>query len=212
MHIGVADVAPVLVELERAGLVGVKPDGVARGLAHLLALGVGQQRDGHGVGILAQLAADQLGAAQHVAPLVVAAELHIAAVILEQMVEVVALHDHVVELEEGQALLHALLVALGAQHVVHAEAGADLAQQLNVVQVQQPVGVVQHQGLALAELDKALHLTLEALGVVVDVLLGQHLAHIGTAGRVTDHRRAAADQGDGRVACHAAGASSGSGP
>ena len=57
-HIRVADVAPVLVELERARLVGIKPDGVARGLAHLLALGVGQQRDGHGVGILAQLAAD----------------------------------------------------------------------------------------------------------------------------------------------------------
>ena len=116
------------------------------------------------------------------------------------MVEVVALHDHVVEFEEGQALLHALLVALGAQHVVHAEAGADLAQQLNVVQVQQPVGVVQHQGLALAELNKALHLTLEALGVVVDVLLGQHLAHIGTARRVTDHCRAAANQGNGAVA------------
>ena len=135
-NVRVADVAPVLVELERARLVGVKPDGVARSFAHLLALRVGQQRDGHGVGILAQLAADQLGAAQHVAPLVIAAKLHVAAVILEQMVEVVALHDHVVELEEGQTLLHALLVALGAQHVIHAEAGTDLAQQLDVIEVQ----------------------------------------------------------------------------
>ncbi len=148
-HVGIAHVAPVLVELEGAGLVGVQPDGIAGGLAHLLALGVQQQGDGHGIGILAQLAADQLRAAQHVAPLVVAAELHVAAVVLEHVVEVVALHDHVVELQEGQTLLHALLVALGAQHVVHGEAGAHLAQQFNVVQVQQPVGVVQHQGLAL---------------------------------------------------------------
>ena len=116
------------------------------------------------------------------------------------MVEVVALHDHVVELKEGQALLHALLVALGTQHVIHAEAGADLAQQLDVVQVQQPVGVVQHHSLAVTELDEALHLTLEALGVVVNVLLGQHLAHVGTAGGVANHRCAAADQGNRAVA------------
>ena len=60
------------------------------------------------VGVLAQLLADQLGAAQHVAPLVVAAELHIAAIMLEQVVEVVGLHDHVVEFQEGQTLLHPL--------------------------------------------------------------------------------------------------------
>ena len=46
--------------------------------------------------------------ASPIAPLVVAAELHIAAVILEQMVEVVALHDHVVELQEAQTLFHVL--------------------------------------------------------------------------------------------------------
>jgi len=97
-HIGIAHVAPVLVELEGTGLVGIQPDSVAGGLAHLLSLRVGQQGHSHGIGVLAQLAADQLGAAQHIAPLVVAAELHIAAVVLEHIVEVVALHDHVVEL------------------------------------------------------------------------------------------------------------------
>ena len=134
-HVGVAHVAPVLVEIEGAGLVGVQPHGVAGGLAHLLALGIGEQGDGHGVGVLAQLAADKLGAAQHVAPLVVAAKLHVAAEVLEHVVEVVALHNHVVELQEGQALLHALLVALGPEHVVHAEAGAHFPQQLHVVEV-----------------------------------------------------------------------------
>ncbi len=34
-----------------------------------------------------------------------------------------------------------------------------------------------------------------------DIVLGQHFAHIGAAGRVTDHSSAAADQGDGLVAC-----------
>ena len=35
-----------------------------------------------------------------------------------------------------------------------------------------------------------------------DVFLGEHLAHVGTAGRITDHGSAAADQRNGLVACH----------
>ena len=141
-------------------------------------------------------------AAQHIAPLVVAAELHIAAVVLEQVVEVVGLHNHVVELQEGQALLHSLLIALGPEHIVDGEAGAHLAQQLHIVEVEQPVGIVEHQCLALGEVDEPLHLALKALGVVVDVLLGEHFTHIGTAGGVADHGGAAADQGNGLIAGH----------
>ena len=37
------------------------------------------------------------------------------------------------------------------------------------------------------------------IGVVVDVLLGEHLAHVRAAGGVADHGRAAADEGDGLV-------------
>ena len=163
---------------------------------------VGQQGDGHSISILAQLAADKLGAAQHIAPLVIAAELHVAAVMLEHVVEVVALHDHVVELEEGQALLHALLIALGAQHVVDGEAGAHVAQQLDVVQIQQPVAVVDDNCLALGKIDEPAHLFLEAVYVVLDGLLRHHLAHVGLAGRVADHCRTAANEDDGLVARH----------
>ena len=65
---------------------------------HLLSLRIQKQGDGHSVCILAQLPADQFCTAQHVGPLVVAAELHIAAVFLVQLIEVIALHNHVVEL------------------------------------------------------------------------------------------------------------------
>ena len=61
-----------------------------------------QQRDGHCVSVLAELAANKLCAAQHIRPLIVAAKLHIAAVVLEHVVEVVALHDHVVKLKEAE--------------------------------------------------------------------------------------------------------------
>ena len=97
-HIGIVNVAPVLVELKGRGLIRVEPDGALGGLAHLFALGIEQERNRHSVCIFAELTADELRAAEHVRPLVVAAELHIAAVVLEHIVEVVALHDHVVEL------------------------------------------------------------------------------------------------------------------
>ena len=121
---------------------------------------------------------------------------------LEQVVEIIGLHDHVVELQEGQALFHALLVALCTEHIVDGEACADLAQELDIIEVQQPVGVVDHDGFTFAEINESLHLALEALGVVVDILLGQHFAHIGAAGRIADHGRAAADERDGLVARH----------
>ncbi len=46
--------------------------------------------------------------------------------------------------------------------------------------------------LALAEVNKALHLTLEAFRVVVDILLCEHLSHIGSAGGISDKRCSAA--------------------
>ena len=88
------------------------------------------------------LAADQIRAGQHVAPLIVAAHFQTAAVVLEELQEVVALHQHVVELQEGQAALQTLLVALGRQHAVDGEQRADIAHEIDIVQVAQPVGVV----------------------------------------------------------------------
>ena len=201
-HVRVAHIAPVLVELERRRLIGVEPDSALRGLAHLLALGVHKQRDGHCMRVLAELAANQLRAAEHIRPLVVAAELHVAAVMLEQVVKIIRLHDHVVELEERQALFHALLVALGAQHVVDREACANVAQQLDIVELQQPVRVIDHDGLALAEVDEAFHLLFEAVAVVLDDLRRHHRAHVRPAGGVSDIACAAANEDDGAISRH----------
>ena len=119
---------------------------------------------------------------------------------LEQVVKIVALHDHIVEFQEGEALFHALLVAFGAQHIVHAEARAHFAKQFHIVQRQQPICIVQHHGLALAKLNKVFHLALEAFGVVVNIFPRQHLAHVGAPGGGADHGGAAAQKGNGLVA------------
>ena len=145
------------------------------------------------MGILPQLPPDELRAAQHIGPLVVAAELHIAAVVLEEVVEVIGLHGHIVELQEGQALFHPLLKALRPEHVVDREAGADVPDELHVVEIQEPVGIVHHLRLAGSEFNKALHLLFEAGAVVRNDLPGHHGTHVRPAGGVSDHGRPAAD-------------------
>jgi len=64
--VGIVDVAPVLIEVKGAGLVRIEPDGVARGLTHLFALRIGQERDGHGMRVLSKLAANEFRTTQHV--------------------------------------------------------------------------------------------------------------------------------------------------
>ena len=198
--IGVIDVSPVLVELIRCSLICVEPYRTTRGLAHLLAFLVGQQGDGQRIGILALLLTDQLRTGQHIGPLIIATELHIAAVVLIQTVEVIALHQHVGKLQEGQALLHTIGIAACTQHIIDRKARSDLTHEIQEVQITQPVGVIDHLGLARSELDETAHLLLEALTVMIDLLDGHHLTHIGTTGRVTDHTGTTADQGDRLIA------------
>ena len=85
---------------------------------------------------------------------------------------------------------------------------ADVPNELDVVQVHQPVRVVHHQRLGaallqpVAELDETAHLLFEALAVVVDGLFRHHGAQVAPAGRVANHARAAANQRDRPVPRH----------
>ncbi len=77
---------------------------------------------------------------------------------------------------------------------------ADVAQELQVVELAEPVGVVDHQRLALAEIEQGSHLLLELGQVGVDLLDAEELAHLGLAAGIADHAGAAADDGDRPVA------------
>ena len=48
---------------------------------------------------------------------------------------------------------------------------SDLAQELNVVERLEPLGIVEHERLAVREVNEALHLPLETLGIVLDLSL-----------------------------------------
>ena len=199
LHVAVVDIAPILVEFIRRGFFRIKPESALFGFAHLAAIAGGQKLAGHAEGRLLILTADQLNAAEHVGPLVVAAQLHHAAIIMMQLPEVVGLHNHVVELEEGQALFPAFFEAFSSQHTVNGEVHANLTQQLYIVKVKQPISIVGNDSLALAEVDETAHLLLEAGNVVRDEFRSQHLAHFVLAAGVANHAGAAAKQHDRTV-------------
>ncbi len=109
-----ASTEPIQRNARKAGSTGSVLEGAPRrfgrgGLAHLGAGGGGQQREGEAVDLLLVEAAAEVDARADVAPLVVAAHLQLAAVVAVEDGEVVGLQDHVVELDERQARLHARL-------------------------------------------------------------------------------------------------------
>ena len=156
-----------------------------------------------GEGVLVILAADEIRAGEHVAPLIVAAGLQDAAIPMVQLQEIVGLHEHVVKFEECQAAFQPLLVAFRREHAVDGEQRADIAQKVDVIQGAKPVGVVDDHGAILflrIEIQKPLHLTFNVRDIVVDVFDGQHFSKVRLAGRVADHARAAAHERDRLVA------------
>ena len=76
---------------------------------------------------------------------------------------------------------------------------AHLPQELHIVELHQPIGIVDHQSPPLGKVNETGHLLLEAVNMMGDDLRGQHAAHIRFAGGIADHTGAAAHQGDGAV-------------
>src|SRR5690606_35426932 len=107
----------------------------------------GEQRRGQRVKLRAAHAMAEIDTIDDVAPLVRAAHLDDRAITAVELYEIVALQDHVVEFEEAQRLLavEPELDAVEAQHAVDREVPADIAQELEVVEAEQPVGIVDHQ-------------------------------------------------------------------
>ena len=77
--------------------------------------------------------------------------------------------------------------------------GADIAEHFNVIQVQKPVRVVDHDrligvfvGFRFLKVDKPPHLFNKAVNIVLDRLFRHHLPHIRAPRGVADHAGSAA--------------------
>ena len=151
-HVAVLGVAPVLPVVIRRDHIGVEPDRAGGGLAHLGAGGSRDQRRGQREQLRVHQPAPEIDAVDNVAPLIRAAHLQHAAVTLVQLHEIVGLQNHVVEFEERQLLLavEPKLDRVERQHAVDREVAADVAQEIDVIERVQPVGIVGHDGVARA--------------------------------------------------------------
>ncbi|MND53333.1 hypothetical protein D3C80_443680 [compost metagenome] len=199
-NIGILGIAPVLPEIIGRQHVGVQPDSAVQRLAHLGARSGRQKWRGQRVELRRAHPVTEIDAVDDIAPLIRAAHLQTAVVTLVQLYEVVSLQDHVVEFEEGQRLLpvKARLDAVEGQHAVDREMATDIPQEFKVVDLAQPVAVVDHHGI-LSALPVGKVIGEDALDrgdVAFDRVDRHQLAGIVLERRIPDHAGAAAHQRD----------------
>src|SRR5262245_54711068 len=118
----------------------------------------------------------------------------------EELDKVVSLEHHVVELDKAQRLLalEPQLDRVVGQHAVDAEMAAVVAQEIDVVQTIEPVGVVDYERVigAVTEAQELFEDLLDAGDIRGDLAVAQELARFVLAGWVADLGRAAADEHD----------------
>lgn len=206
----VAHVEPELVESIGGGALAVEPHVALLGLAKLLAIGLGDEGAGEGIGLVvaAQLATNQLGTGGDVAPLVGTTHLELATLGLVEVQVVVTLEELVGKLGEGHALgkfaIQTALHAVFGHHIVHGDALTDFARKVEEGIVLHPVVVV-HQlgsigGIAL-EVEKARQLGFDAIDIVTQGFLVEKVALGALARGIANHTRSPPHESEGLVAC-----------
>ena len=134
-------------------------------------------------------------------PLIVAAHLQTTAVTTPQLQKIISLHDHVVKFQKGQALLPALLIALCRQHAVDGEMRPHFPQKGDIVQLTQPVAVIDQKCPSFGKINEPLHLSFEALTIMRDSFIRHHLPHIGTPRRIAYRAGSPSHEADRAMSC-----------
>ena len=113
------------------------------------------------------------------------------------MQEVVRLDHRVIQLEEAEAaLLKTIPVGAVLHQLVDREVPSHVPQELDVLARPQPIGVVDEQRFAVAEVEIASELRANASQVALDHLEWKHRTLGVTVARVADHARATTNNGD----------------
>ena len=97
---------------------------------------------------------------------------------LVQHEKVIRLQQLIVELEKRQAGFQALLVDFEGQHAIDAEVATNIAQEINIAQIGQPIDVVEQPGTAVTfKTEIALQLRPDGVRILLNRLRRQQLAH-----------------------------------
>ena len=202
--IGIFGVAPELPIIIRAEKLGIEPHRARGRLAHLGAGRGGEKRCRERVELRRAHAPAEIDAGHDVSPLVGAAHLQVAADAARQFDEIIGLQAHVVELDERHLLiaLEAQLHRIHREHAIDREVAAHVTQELDVIELGEPLGIVEHHRVALvaSKAQEAGEHLLDAFLVGLDLLERQKLARLIASRRIAHPRRPSAHQRDRLVA------------
>ena len=74
--------------------------------------------------------------------------------------------------------------------------------QLNIIQIHQPVRIINHQSLTFRKINKTAHLFFKTITIVLNLLYCHHSTHICSTGRIPHHSGTAPNQGYRLISCH----------
>ena len=182
----------------------IEPDRPPGSLSHLGAGGRRDQRGCQAEQRFPRRPPPEFHPGDDIAPLVGPADLQLAAEPARQLDKIVGLQDRIVEFQKAERLvaLEPKPDAVLGQHPVDREMPPDIAQQGDVTQLVEPVGIVDHHGVAgaIAEMQELCEDRADARHVAGDLGIIEQLACFVLAGRIADPRRSPAHQDDRLVA------------
>ena len=203
LRIIITYVEPELIELIRRGIFAVEPDITALGLSELAAVGFGDEGASQRKSIATAHLLDEFSTRCDIAPLVGAAHLEFAVLVLVQIYIVVALEQLIGELGEGHTLrelaIEAFLHGVFRHHVVDRDQFAHVAGEIEEGIILHPIVVVdqfRRVGCIGMEVEETLQLALDALLVVAEGGFVEQVTLCRLAAGVANHTRCAADEGD----------------
>ncbi len=142
--------------------------------------------------------AAEIDAVDDIAPLIRAAHLQDAIVAFAKLNKVIGLQHHVVEFEERELLLaiEPQLYRVEGKHPVDREMSPDVAQEIDIIKLVKPVGIVAHDGIAAGafEFQEVRKNRADTFEIFVDRLVGENAAAFVLARWIADSRCAATHQ------------------
>ena len=154
LHIPVIRIDPELIIFIGRGTLGIQPDRSLLGLPHLPSVRRHDEGKGHAVGLFSFETANEIDPRHDVPPLITSSHLNQTVVVLEEMPEIVGLEQLIVKFDEGKSGFQADLHRLRRQHPVDAEMDADIPEKIDVVELGQPIGIVQEKGLSSRKIEE----------------------------------------------------------
>ena len=169
-NFGIANIAKILIVIVSREFIFIYPNGIPLRFSHFFTRRIRNNRTGKPKQFRIITAPSEFCARNDVSPLVSSGNLGTAAVFLQQNTKIIPLKKHIVKFKKRHRLFtfKTTFYAVHRQHPVDGITGADIPQEFQIVNVFEPVIVVNHQRIifAIAEFKEFHKRFLESLYIV----------------------------------------------